>query len=286
MFCSTTNTTYESATITEVLEFLATLHYDEGLSYSAINCARSALSTYLGKGSDQLGIGSHPLVSKLMRGIFNSNPPRPRYNHTWDISIVLTMLRGWTPNSGLTLDKLTYKMVMIMALVTAQRVQSLHKLNLDAMTISNGKITFHMQGLLKQDRPGSSGHTLEFLAYPADTRLCIVTLISRYISVTKSLRGTEKALLISHKKPHHKVTVQTISRWLRVVLDAAGVDTNIFKSHSTRAASTSAARMMEVPMDHILATAGWSNEKTFQRFYNKPVASPDSFAGRILSSAK
>ena len=282
----TTKTTYETATITEVLEFLATLHYDEGLSYSAINCARSALSSYLGKGSDQLGIGSHPLVSKFMRGIFNSNPPRPRYSHTWDISTVLTMLRGWTPNTGLPLAKLTYKMVMIMALITAQRVQSLHKLSLDAMAITSGKITFQVQGLLKQDRPGVSGHTLEFLAYPADTRLCIVTLILRYISVTKDLRGTETALLVSHKKPHHRVTVQTISRWLRVVLDAAGVDTNVYKSHSTRAASTSAARRMEVPLDHILATAGWNNERTFHRFYNKPVTSPGNYAGRILSAAR
>ena len=37
--------------------------------------------------------------------------------------------------------------------------------------------------------------------------------------------------------------------------------------------------MMGVPMDHILATAGWSSERTFQHFYYKPVAAPETFAG-------
>ena len=66
-----------------------------------------------------------------------------------------------------------------------------------------------------------------------------------------------------------------------MVLGAVGVDSDIFKSHSTRAASTSAARTMEVPMDHVLATAGWANEGTFQRFCNKPVAAPATFADTV-----
>ena len=123
VFCFRTNTSYDSATITECWSS-GHPSFHEGLSYSAINFARSALSNNLGRGSDHLPIGSHPLVSKLMRGI-NSNSPRARYTHTWDLGIEFTMLRGWTPISGLTLDKLTYNMVMFMALVTAQRVQSL-----------------------------------------------------------------------------------------------------------------------------------------------------------------
>lgn len=88
-YCSRTNITYCKANVTSVLEFLASLHYDEGLSYSAINCARFALSAYLWQGSERHSVGSHPLVTKLMRGIFNTNPPRTRYSHTWDLSVVL-----------------------------------------------------------------------------------------------------------------------------------------------------------------------------------------------------
>ena len=46
----------------------------------------------------------------------------------------------------------------------------------------------------------------------------------------------------------------------------AGIDVNTFKSHSTRAASTSTAKRMDVPIEDILKTAGWSTEQTFQKF--------------------
>lgn len=122
------------------------------------------------------------------------------------------------------------------------------------------------------------------MAYPIDDRLCIIRHLLLYMENTKNIRGYEMALLISHKQPHKKVSVQTISRWLKQVLTTAGVDTNIFKSHSIRAAATSAAMELDVPMDQILETAGWSREKKFQQFYHKPVVKPGTFAESILSS--
>lgn len=74
--------------VPQVEDFLASL-FDAGLSYSAINTARLSISvTDLGKSQ----IGSHPLVSCFMRGIFNqrpSLPPMPTlgmwrwYSSTW-----------------------------------------------------------------------------------------------------------------------------------------------------------------------------------------------------------
>lgn len=64
----------------------------------------------------------------------------------------------------------------------------------------------------------------------------------------------------------------------------ARIDTDKFKSHSTRAASTSAARAMDIPIDHILVAAGWSSELMFQRFYHKPIPMLGVFADPVLSS--
>ena len=108
--------------------------------------------------------------------------------------------------------------------------------------------------------------------------------MSHYIEATRVLRGTESALFISCKKTHNKVSVHTISRWLKQVLESAGIDTDKFKSHSTRAASTSAARAMDVHIDHILVAAGWSSELTFQKFYHKLIARLGVFAESVLSS--
>ena len=90
--------------------------------------------------------------------------------------------------------------------------------------------------------------------------------------------------MLSYLKPYNPVHPNTISRWIKLVLERAGISTDIFKAHSTRAASTSAASMKEVNVETIIKTAGWSNAKTFAKFYNKPIADND-FAEAILASS-
>ena len=63
----------------------------------------------------------------------------------------------------------------------------------------------------------------------------------------------------------------------------AGVDVNTFKPHSTRAAAASKAKNAFVPIQEILATAGWSSERTFDRFYNKPLQTMNGFATSVLT---
>ena len=63
----------------------------------------------------------------------------------------------------------------------------------------------------------------------------------------------------------------TVAKWINIVMSQAGVDNQQFKPHSTRAASTSAANRLGVPLSEILRTAGWSTEATFQKYYNKPL---------------
>ena len=57
---------------------LCLLLYQQGLTYSAINTARSALSSYITLENGACA-GKHPLVSWLMKGIFQEKPPRPKY---------------------------------------------------------------------------------------------------------------------------------------------------------------------------------------------------------------
>ena len=60
----------------------------------------------------------------------------------------------------------------------------------------------------------------------------------------------------------------TISGWVKTVLKLASVDVNIFKGHSTRAASTSKATVSECK---ILERGSWSSASTWQRFYKKDI---------------
>lgn len=64
---------------------------------------------------------------------------------------------------------------------------------------------------------------------------------------------------------------------------AAGIDINIFKPHSTRAASSSAAFARRLPMATILKTVGWKSDSVFRKFYNKPVVVDGNFSIKVLA---
>ena len=92
-----------------------------------------------------------------------------------------------------------------------------------------------------------------------------------YIDRTQPLRGSETQLLISYIKPHKAVRSCTIANWLKKLLTKAGIDTEIFKPHSIRGASTSKAMKYGVSVKQILQAANWKSENTFERFYHRQV---------------
>jgi len=84
-------------------------------------------------------------------------------------------------------------------------------------------------------------------------------------------------------KPHQAVTSVTIARWLKQLLQAAGVDITTFTSHSVRGASSSAAAGAGMTVNDILKVADWCSEFTFKRFYYHPSHDP-SYGQAVLSS--
>lgn len=75
-------------------------------------------------------------------------------------------LRGISPAGKLNLKALTFKVVMLIALVSAQRLQTLQKIRLDKCTISEDSITCYVDEPLKQSRPGATGYRLKIDTYP------------------------------------------------------------------------------------------------------------------------
>lgn len=77
------------ATIYDGLEFLMSL-FRQGLGYSAINTARSALSAIITLG-DKTTFREHLLVTRFMKGIFELKPFLSWYTVIWDVGIVLAL---------------------------------------------------------------------------------------------------------------------------------------------------------------------------------------------------
>ena len=137
--------------------------------------------------------------------------------------------------------------------------------------------------LTKQSRQGKELKEFFFPYFPDNTKLCPVRSLLMYIRRTKVLRGDNNQLFVSLIKPHGPVTSSTIARWLKELMTAASIDTNVFKAHSVRSASTSAATMQGVTTQDIRSAADWSTESTFQKLYYKPVQST-VFARAVLAA--
>ena len=112
-WCSERGSDPISGPITEVLNFLADLH-KQGYQYRSLNSYRSAISSVHEK-IDGHGVGEHPMVSRLMKGVFNDRPPLPKYTLTWKVKSVLTYLDTLGENQKLTLTQLTWKSHVVSA---------------------------------------------------------------------------------------------------------------------------------------------------------------------------
>ena len=225
--------------------------------------------------------------------------------HTWPSAIAIPphgkilkkgpetkYLKTLHPIRGLHLRDLSLKITMLIALLSGQRCQTIHALDISDMQVvchPNQQYVFQINKLLKTSRPGKHFSLLTLQAYPADEQLCIFKTIQVYLAKTKPLRGNHTQLLISYQQPHKPVTTYTIARWLKTVLDKAGIDTNIFHAHSTRAASNSAAKTAKLSVNTIMTAAGWTNAFIFSEFCDKPVISEstqnsENFGHNLLQS--
>ena len=243
-----------------------------GKTYSSVALARSALSAILPK-YDGYAFGGHPDVCRTVKGIQQCHPTAPRYSEIWDAKVVLDYCESLQDASLLSLKMLTFRLTMLLALSSGQRVQTLKALDINNMLMQNNVCSFRITQLLKHTGKGRSQEKLKFVAYEPCKALCVLTNLRQYLSLTASLRGSHSQLLISIQKPHLPVSADTIARWLKHVLSASGIGDN-FSAHSTRAASTSYAKRAGLPIEDIMRCAGWSNARTFARFYDKPIISP------------
>ena len=285
-WCNKRHSDPVSGPISEVVNFLAHL-FKEGYQYRSLNAYRSAISSVHEK-ADGYEVGQHPLVSRLLKGVFNQQPPKPRYEVTWDVTKVLNYIDSLGESDSLSLQVLTWKLAMILALTRPSRSADLVRLDLQYRRHTPEGVVFQEPGLAKQSRQGKPRAEFFFPAFPSNSRLCPQQTLWAYERRTESFRTGENEeqtrLFLAVVKPHKPVCSSTLARWLKSLLDKAGIDTNIFKAHSTRSAAASAAANTGITTSDILKAADWSSETVFTKFYYKPLRS-GAFGEAVLSNS-
>lgn len=266
------------------MQFL-TDQFDQGLQYRTVNTLRSAISM-THPDVDNQPVGSHPLLSRLLKGMFNARPPAPRYSISWDVSTVIDYL-GTCPTDSLSVLALARKLATLMALTNADRCSDLAALDRDYLRVTPSGVEFTVVRLTKT-RTAGPPRTACYPAFTDNAEVCPVATLHSYISKTACLVGSldhPRPLFITSRKPTRRARPGTLGRWIKDTLKQAGIDTDTFSAHSTRGSSTSYAHTKGVPINEILKVANWSSRSTFERFYHRP-SDNTTFGRAILQSSE
>lgn len=251
-----------------LVKFLQSL-FESNLGYSALNTARSAISSVHGMFSDSQDLGSHPLVTRFMKGVFTARPSVPCYSETWDPEKVLVYLdRDF---SSLGILEISRKLLMMLLLLSGQRLSSISMICTDDISFGNNRMTIFSSSLCKQSRPRFHPAPMVFSTYSAKPNLCIITLMKDYLARTESLRNTErKFLFLTSTPPFRRAKIDTLRNWAKNVMKKAGLE-SAFAVHSVRGAVTSKCIRKTLPIDTVLKAGGWSTESVFRKHYDLPL---------------
>lgn len=268
--------------ISDVAKFLA-LEFKGGAAEGTLNSYRSAISLI-----QESAIGEDATLKRLFKGFHNLKPSQPKYDVTWDPQIVLNHISSLPDNDDLSLLQLSCKLLSLLAIITAHRMQTFSLIEVNNIEIKDSEnlILIKIPRRIKTSGKNRLQPLLRLPYFKENTKICTAATLKSYLDRTKVIRGKEKFLFLSCKKPHKRVTTDTLSRWVSQTLAGAGLNTDIFTAHSTRHASTSAAKRNGINLDTIRKRSSWTeNSSTFAKFYDRPLGEPqDVFAKAIVNA--
>ena len=155
-----------------ILDYLTDL-FESGVAYRTISLHRSMLFSTLNP-VDGVPVGSHRLVTQLLKGCYNLNPPRPKYNSTWDPEVVLEFFREAGENEYLPIKSLAAKRVTLLALTSLLRVSEIASIERSSVVIRPDGATF----LLGKPRKAQHQGPLSEISLPScpNKRICPVSV--------------------------------------------------------------------------------------------------------------
>ena len=120
-------------------------------------------------------------------------------------------------------------------------------------------VVFKLASLTKKRQTGVPLKEISFASFSANDKLCVVQCLKQYEAMTSQFRSVTPhraaPLFLSYVKPHKPVITQRLAHWIKDLLKEAGVNTEVFKAHSVRGATTSAALDKGVHISDILSIA-------------------------------
>ena len=163
--------------------------------------------------------------------------------------------------------------MLLILLSGGQRCQTVHAIDITDLQVVGNTLVIPIMSKIKLTPPSKHMAPLKFTGYP--------THMGAYLQRTKQLRQCA-SLFVSYIKPHSAVGKETLSRWCKNVFKDSGIDINKYSSHSSRSAASSKAKVNGMSLRHIVASAGWSQEAMFAKYYDKQIDNAHSVEQYLL----
>ena len=165
-------------------------------------------------------------------------------------------------------------------------MQAFFTATIDNIIIEDNKIACLPNKTLKHSNILRPLEPLIYQGYPLNEKLCIVNAIQCYLGVRENLDDANtKEFIITYGKPHKPASSDTILRWIKDELGMTGRNTDVYKPHSCRSASTSKPRDNGVSTTDILKRGCWKSQNTFTKFYSKDIINKE-ISGEYLDYFK
>ena len=171
---------------------------------------------------------------------------------------------------------------MLLVSAATNKCSEIKNLDIILLAKSKNKAIFSLKGFTETSKPGKQPPNAIFYSFPGNEvktqiNLCPVKTLEFYLKVSEPWwrKRDRSQLLLSFVKPHKPISSATLARWIKEMLKFSEINTDIFKAHSVRSASTSKAKSLGITTKYILRKGNWSGESTWQKFYNEEIRSKE-----------
>ena len=254
----------DSVDLKTVVEYFSLL-FEEGKAYKTVLVHRSTLSAMLSP-IDSFSIGNHPVISRLMKGIFHKRPPSRRMFQAWNPASVFEQL----PSPDSFVGALS-RCAFLLAMASSRRPSEVAALKCSPafMTLSPEKVRFLPPRLSKTDRQTHLGPPIEISRLPRSTPQspCPVEALEALLSFRSRLSILHDNVFSLPSSPSVPIDVAHFSALIKDCFRRAGVSA---PPGSTRHMSVSDAFAKGASIEDVMRAGDWSAASTFYTHYLRP----------------
>ena len=107
-----------------------------------------------------------------MKGIFENNTTFPKFQFTWNVSLLFNYFRNMQEIHTLYIQKSIQKLVLLMTLISGgQWAQTIHIMRVSDIKILDNKVVISVMSLIKQIKPTKHMTLLCFQIYNKESKL-------------------------------------------------------------------------------------------------------------------